>query len=145
MIDGFDVTDIDSIREQMIAWLTRGRRFAEPMGAEGHDGEERYHGERWRAYVTVGDTVRLQFWTRENSYSIVGKPSKMSADGKSGDLGYLGCVVSARAPRPGEEHTRGADLADGPFTEDTWNAILADIVSYEAMVVFRAAEPAAVG
>ena len=45
--------------------------------------------------------------------------------------GYLGCIASQRTPRPGETHSRGNDLFDGPFNHDTWTRILADIVSYE--------------
>ena len=47
------------------------------------------------------------------------------------DSGYLGCVVSARKPRPGDDWTRGNDLADGKLDEETWNRILRDIVAYE--------------
>ncbi len=44
---------------------------------------------------------------------------------------YLGCTVQTRAPRPGEQHTRGNDLPDGPNTYDTWVRILTGIVAYE--------------
>ncbi len=51
--------------------------------------------------------------------------------GLSATSTYLGCVVSERTPRPGESWTRGNDLADGPFGEETWLRILTDIVAYE--------------
>jgi len=51
------------------------------------------------------------------------------------DTGYLGCVVSSRKPRPGEDWTRGSDLADGKLNEETWNLILRDIVAYELKTI----------
>lgn len=44
---------------------------------------------------------------------------------------YLGCQVATRMPRPGEQHTRGNDLHDGPLSYDTWLGILKDIIAYE--------------
>jgi hypothetical protein len=99
-------------------------------------------------------TVRLRLWTTMNVYSIVAKPGDFSAyvhfneegmrDADAGRgprrKGYLGCVASRRASRPGEEHTRGNDLADGPLNEETWLAILSDIVHYEALEVSKRAE-----
>ena len=49
--------------------------------------------------------------------------------------GYLGCIVSERKPRAGESWTRGNDLADGDFCEETWLAILRDIVKYEMVKI----------
>jgi hypothetical protein len=46
---------------------------------------------------------------------------------------YLGCQVSARKPDAGEDWHRGNDLADGDFSKDTWNKIIADIVGYESV------------
>ena len=51
------------------------------------------------------------------------------------DTGYLGCIASSRKPRPGEDWTRGNDLADGKLDEQTWNAILRDIVAYELKTI----------
>ncbi|GEM_PF-6920464 len=42
----------------------------------------------------------------------------------SADENYLGCIASTH-------DKKGNDLADGPMTKLTWNAILADIVGYE--------------
>lgn len=47
------------------------------------------------------------------------------------DNGYLGCTMSTRKPRAGEDWTRGSDLPDGPFTEETWNRIVCAIVANE--------------
>ncbi len=48
---------------------------------------------------------------------------------------YLGCGVSCRKPRPGEDWTRGSDLADGKLNEETWNRILRDIIAYELKTI----------
>jgi hypothetical protein len=40
---------------------------------------------------------------------------------------YLGCVMSNREPRPGEDWLRMSDLADGKCTVETLNKIFRDI------------------
>jgi len=50
---------------------------------------------------------------------------------------YLGCGVSCRAPRAGETWTRGNDLSDGPFRQDTWNKITNDIVRHELVKISK--------
>ena len=64
------------------------------------------------------------FYTEDNRYSI-------TAIDRDGDDGYLGCTVTCRKARAGEEYNRGNDLPDGPFTEETWNTIVYAIVNYE--------------
>lgn len=88
--------------------------------------------------------ARLSFKTARNSYAIVGKPAHPLRPPGS-DMGYLGCVVSAREPRSGETWTRGSDLADGPFTEETWNRIVQDILSYELATGMEVTEESTVG
>ena len=51
------------------------------------------------------------------------------------DTDWLGCGVSCRKPRPGEDWTRGSDLADGKLNEKTWNRILRDIIAYELKTI----------
>ncbi len=70
---------------------------------------------------TTGSDERLfvRVYTGTHVYSI------------SCNKNYLGCTVHTRAPLPGEQHTRGNDLADGPNTRGTWVRILTDIVAYE--------------
>lgn len=71
------------------------------------------------------ETARgVRIFTAEHAYSI-------RAIERDGEAGYLGCTVSKRKPHAGEHHTRGNDLADGSLSEETWQRILADIVSYE--------------
>lgn len=64
-------------------------------------------------------------YTRNYSYSITCRCKN------NGTKGYIGCIVSARKPLAGEEHTRGKDLADGPFTLKTWNQIVREMLQYE--------------
>ena len=64
-------------------------------------------------------TFRAKVFTDRNVYSI-------SASEK-----YLGCIVSARKARTGETWTRGSDLPDGAFSEETWRKIVLAIVQYE--------------
>jgi hypothetical protein len=61
------------------------------------------------------------------------------------DDGYLGCTSQCRKPRAGEQHHRGSDLRDGPLAAETWHGILADIVSYEMVMLAKTARPVADG
>lgn len=73
---------------------------------------------------------KIRIYTATNCYSIKGH---RRSDGHT----YLGCIASTRKPRAGEEHTRGNDLPDGPFDEETWRRILAAIVGYELVKIHR--------
>lgn len=93
------------------------------------------HGRRSKVMIDRPPTqgaqdyaVRARLWTAINVYAIIVKPF-------SNHMGYMGCVVTSRAPRPGEDHTRGSDLADGDLGDETLGRILADIVHYEALDV----------
>ena len=72
----------------------------------------------------IKDSALYEFYTEEHKYSIV-------AIDKEAEPGYLGCQVSCRKPRPGEDWTRGNDLPDGPFTYQTWQNVLRGIVQFE--------------
>lgn len=52
---------------------------------------------------------------------------------------YLGCVVSSRKPRAGEDWTRGNDLSDGPYTYETWTKIKNAIIKYELVKIAKTA------
>jgi hypothetical protein len=73
-------------------------------------------------------------YTDEYHYQIV-------AIDRDKDDGYLGCQVSSRKPRAGEDWTRGNDLPDGPFTRDTWNKILNSMISYELIKLTEYRKP----
>lgn len=65
------------------------------------------------------DSMAIQIYTNDHYYRINAKET------------YLGCTSSTRRNRPGETWNRGSDLADGPFTKDTFHKIMGDIVGYE--------------
>lgn len=44
---------------------------------------------------------------------------------------YLGCTAVSRVVDPGETHSRGNDLPDGPFDRNTWARILTEMLAYE--------------
>ena len=80
-----------------------------------------------KSQFAVGDGEHYKgfsFYTEDNKYSII-------AIEREKDEGYLGCGVTCRKPRPGEDYNRGNDLPDGPFTYETWNTIIYAIVNYE--------------
>jgi hypothetical protein len=74
------------------------------------------------------------FYTEDNKYSI-------TAIDRKEDDGYLGCGVTSRKSRAGEEYFRGNDLADGPFTKETWDRILLSIVNYELVKLSKFKKP----
>jgi len=45
--------------------------------------------------------------------------------------GYIGCIVSDRKPRAGEDWIRSSDLSDGDYCIETWYIILNDILCNE--------------
>lgn len=67
---------------------------------------------------------KIYLYTNEYQYMIV-------AIDREEDNGYLGCQVSSRKPRAGEDWTRGNDLPDGPFNKNTWDTIVNAILNYE--------------
>lgn len=72
---------------------------------------------------------RYKIYTRDNRYSIIAVVDKDEPNSK----GYLGCTVTTRKPRPGEEHNRGRDLPDGKFVYDTWSKIVKSILRHEIL------------
>lgn len=83
-------------------------------------------------YITVPDSIvkklymRARIWTLNNVYYITASIHTQNPPG------YLGCIGDSRKCRTGETWTRGNDLADGRFKEETWQNVLCDIVRYEA-------------
>lgn len=73
-------------------------------------------------------------YTENNRYRI-------TARDRSEDEGYLGCTVSDRKSRAGEDWTRGRDLADGKFTRETWEDIKNDIIRRELVPLATQVEP----
>jgi len=77
---------------------------------------------------------RFYFYTDEHKYFIVAIERNT---GKS----YLGCQVSTRKSRAGEDWARGNDLPDGDFTKETWNSIVEAIVRYELVKLSKYQKP----
>lgn len=71
-----------------------------------------------------GAKLSLSLFTKRHNYNLA-----ISDDEST--RGYLGCIVSNRAPYPGETHTRGSDLPDGPLTLATWTSIMDAIIKME--------------
>jgi len=110
---------IDELKKwfEEIARYCRVDRFLEVVEDEGEgDGKGYEH------------RLRVRLYTNDHKYAIV-------AHDRSKDKGYLGCVVSTRKPRAGEDWTRGNDLADGPFEKETWERIKNDIIAYELVPI----------
>jgi len=77
-----------------------------------------------------GKRWRIRLFTRTHQYTIIARPPS-PPDSANADDGYLGCTLTARTPLAGEDWTRGRDLADGAYSEATWNEIVHDILGYE--------------
>lgn len=106
-----------------MTWLEKLTRFATvdrymDIACTG-DSEAPWRGDR-----------RVKIYTAQQCYCL----TALSGQTKTDD-GYLGCVVSSRMPRAGEDWTRGNDLADGALTKKTFNRIMSDIVSYEMVQI----------
>lgn len=70
--------------------------------------------------------LTIHFYTNDHCYTLnITKPD----NSKPG--GYLGCTVSTRKPRTGENWNRGNDLPDGEYSKGTFNSIVKGIVRYE--------------
>tara|TARA_Y100000310_G_scaffold55023_1_gene50429 strand:+ start:14062 stop:14442 length:381 start_codon:yes stop_codon:yes gene_type:complete len=79
----------------------------------------------------IAGRIFMKLYTDTNCYNISAVPDRPAENS------YLGCTVSSRKPRAGEDWTRGSDLADGEFSQDTWFRILSDIVGYELVKIHR--------
>ncbi len=75
------------------------------------------------------------FYTEEHQYCI------SAIERFHGDDSYLGCAVSTRKARVGEDWLRGNDLPDGKFTKKTWDMIINAIVSYELVKLSNYQKP----
>lgn len=89
----------------------------------------------FKRYETADECVKeICFYTEQYKYKIF-------ANDRKNDDGYLGCQVTARMPRAGEDWFRGNDLADGPFAHETWLRILSTIVNYELVILSKFTKP----
>lgn len=73
--------------------------------------------------------VRATFFTEKYAYHICAYLPYMTLE--KGDSGHLGCTVTCRKSRAGEDWARGSDLADGNYDQTTWLRIMTDIIGHE--------------
>lgn len=69
--------------------------------------------------------IHVKLWTATNMYTV---SCSLHPDNPQG---YMGAFARSRKSRTGETWTRGNDLPDGKYTEETWQNILHAIVRYE--------------
>jgi len=87
--------------------------------------------------------LNLELFTKDHRYCIVAHLPRRSefseSNGDKGghDDGYLGCIVTTRKPRAGEDWNRGNDLADGSYSKETFDRIICDIVAFELVRVVK--------
>lgn len=97
------------------------------------------YGEDFAKYVKVvtdeaSGTGDLSVYEHKYTVILYTKSRRhyyIRAEDKSADDGYLGCTRDNDFHLAGEDHTRGHDLPDGPFTEETWRKIVHAIVASE--------------
>jgi hypothetical protein len=83
----------------------------------------------------IEEVKEICLYTNENKYKIY-------AIDRKNDDGYLGCSVTTRKMRAGEDWFRGNDLIDGPFLRETWMRIMCSIVNYELITLSEYKKPA---
>lgn len=80
-------------------------------------------------WESTGGVFKASFFTEQFQYTVDARPGWVEET--AADDGYLGAVVSNRKSWAGETWKRGADLADGPYNQETWQRIMADIIGHE--------------
>lgn len=93
----------------------------------------------WMSEITLGNTPELYYSVRldeEDRFSIFLYTEKYRYCISSTPT-YLGCTVSCRKPRAGEDWTRGNDLPDGGLERSTWMKIKNAIIKHELVQVCR--------
>jgi len=101
-----------------ICWSENIDKYIQKIKDEGEGSPEGMES-RYEVYI----------YTNDYQYHI-------NAVERSKDDGYLGCTVSCRKPRPGEQWTRGNDLPDGKLCRETWDNIKKAIIRYELVELF---------
>ena len=70
--------------------------------------------------VDKTEKIKIIFFTDTHKYCIIAIKDE-----------YIGCTASCRKAKPGETWTRGSDLPDGDYNEETFEKIIRKIVGYE--------------
>lgn len=92
---------------------------------------------RWLGELSFFSEKRVQIALDMTNKSIIQLYSNDNVYRIKATNSYLGCTALKRKPRPGEEWNRGNDLPDGPFSKETFRAILGAIVCYELKEVVK--------
>jgi len=108
------------MKKQLQKWLSEISRFSKP--------QDFVHWVINHADAPY-EALRFRLYTHDHYYAIVAK--------QSDEGGYLGCIANTRKPRAGEDWNRGRDLSDGKFSEETWNKIKNDIISFELVKIAK--------
>ena len=94
--------------------LKNGRKLVAWLGGFGY-----FSSKKVLVMDNSADRFAIHLFTADHVYGITATST------------YLGCTVASRAPRPGEEHTRGSDLPDGDFCWEVFQRIMGAIVCCE--------------
>lgn len=119
---------------EMISWLQEVSRFSKV--------------EDFVQAECRSNSMVFHLYTHDYRYTISCRPMNYHKVEKEGDkivaecnMGtYLGCTVSCRKPRAGEDWTRGNDLSDGKYCYETWQKIKNDIIAFELVKVVNPRE-----
>ena len=76
--------------------------------------------------------INVKIYTHDYRYSISIRPK---GEKNEKDEGYLGCIVTTRKPRVGEDWNRENDLPDGKYCKETWDSIKNAIIGYELVKI----------
>ena len=91
----------------------------------------KYRRTDWKEYVFTEDPdkgfFKLKMWTNEFMYIIT----------VSSGSDYMSCYGQSRKIKPGDREPKGNDLHSGRFTQETFDQIMKDIVSYELVSLFK--------
>ena len=104
---------------EKVGWEKQFEEWIESLCRYGHEPLRYVLWSPGEKAADGGARLRAKVFTDRNVYTI------------SATSNYLGSHVAARKARAGETWTRGNDLPDGKFSEETWQRILLGIVRYE--------------
>lgn len=111
-----DAAKLKELAPEFVDWISEGKfSFHEALST--HALILRFDDDR--------ELIRVVLFTDDHKYSISIRRATAS------DKGYLGGGVTNRKSLPGEIQFRGADLDDGDYSKETFDAIFMDILYCE--------------
>ena len=107
---------------KLITWLRSFHRFADI--------------DKTMKIIKNNDRLLVLMYTNAHIYSLSASlPTNSAESSQDGGLGYLGMTASCRKSRVGENWTRGGDLPDGRYNQETFERIKNAIIAYELLVI----------